>query len=146
MTMSPQDFAGRPGTCGQLDGSLVGRPERTGTDALASGSPARAVTLVAVVLVAAGVASGAAAGEFVGVGAFGDLIVGVVVVLEEFGAAAVDASGVSFVDDAFLAGSGVATSGGGVDGPVLGVVDEYPDERAVDEFCDHRIGERGAVV
>lgn len=97
-------------------------------------------------LVAAGVALGAAAGELVGVRVFGDLVVGVMVVLEEFGAAAVDASGVSFVDHALLTGSGVASTDRRVDGPVLGVVDENPDEGGVDQFCDDRVGEWCAVV
>ena len=70
------------------------------------------------------VAGGAAEFEFVGGGVAGLFVWRVVVVVEELGAAAVAAFLVSFFDEAFLAGGGVAASVAGVDGSGFGVVDE----------------------
>lgn len=97
-------------------------------------------------IVAVLVAGGASQFELVDQRVTARLKGGDVVVFEEFGASAVAADLVAFLDDASLPRAGVALAARRVDRMVVGIVDQHPQERRWSDLLHDTARQWGAVV
>jgi hypothetical protein len=96
--------------------------------------------------VAAVMTGRAAHRELVDNGVSGLLEVGIVVVAQQVGTAAIDTASVAFTHDAFLPSRGMSLLARRVDRPTLAIVDQCSHERVGHELLDDAAGDGSAVI